>query len=86
MQLWDHSASYFQMPRYFFHIRSPQGDHQDSFGEVYPDDASAKNEGRLIASDILREAALTNCPAEETLEVTDERGRLVLRFKYAEET
>ena len=72
------------MPRYFFHIRSPKGDRPDQLGETHPDEASAQNEARMVASEILRDAALNKTPIDETLEVTDEQGRVVLRFKCSD--
>jgi hypothetical protein len=74
-----------QMPRYYFHIRSPDGDQFDEIGEVHPNRAAAEQQARLAASDMLRDAALTNDGREETLELTDEDGRLVFSFRCAGE-
>jgi hypothetical protein len=69
------------MPRYYFHIRSPDGDQLDEIGEVHPDQSSAVQQARLAASEVLRDAALNNEDTEDTLEVTDEAGRVVFSFK-----
>jgi hypothetical protein len=74
------------MPRYVFEIRG-RGE-VNHIEQHLPDDEEAIANARLVVSDIIRDAALSGCKAEETLEVFDAHGRSIVRFNCieAEET
>jgi hypothetical protein len=52
--------------------------------EDFPTKEAAVNQARLVASEVLRDAALTGRSPDDMLEVTDEYGNLVLRFKCSD--
>jgi hypothetical protein len=50
--LWEES-----MPRYFFHIASGRHVHKDDVGQEFPSPNAALKEARLLAGELLRDAA-----------------------------
>jgi hypothetical protein len=72
------------MPRYYFHVQTADGGPSDPIAEDFPTKEAAVNQARLVASEVLRDAALTGRSPDDMLEVTDEKGNLVLRFKCSD--
>jgi uncharacterized protein DUF6894 len=72
------------MPRYYFHVQTADGGPSGPIAEDFPTKEAAVNQARLVASEVLRDAALTGRSPNDMLEVTDEEGNLVLRFKCSD--
>jgi hypothetical protein len=72
------------MPRYYFHIRRADGLETDDTGMDLPHNQAAINEARMIASEMLRDAALESRKPDEVLEVLDADGNAVLRFRCSD--
>ena len=68
------------MPRYFFNIRDGDDLELDPDGQVLPDKDAARNEARFYESEILRDAAMQHAKKTPSIEVTDARGEIILRF------
>ena len=74
------------MPQYFFHIRQDgySSDHAD--GLEFPDKEAARTEAAAICGDMMRGiVGQTASRADWRLDVTDEAGKLLFRFKFAAE-
>jgi hypothetical protein len=77
--LWEES-----MPRYFFHVASGEHVHKDDVGQEFPSPSAALKEARLLAGELLRDAAFARRTLEETVEVADESGRPLFRFRCSD--
>lgn len=66
------------MPRYYFNFREDNQSVIDQFGREFPGDGAARQEALLTARDVMTGIRLGIRPyGGWTLEVRDERGRLV---------
>ena len=74
------------MPQYFFHIRQDDYSSDHAEGLEFPDKDAARKEAAAVCADmmcgIVGEAAGR---PEWRLDVTDDAGKLLFRFKFAAE-
>ena len=69
------------MPRYFFHILRGEHVHTDQVGQDLPNREAALKEARLVAGELVRDAAFASRRLDHRLEVTDHLGRVIGRFE-----
>jgi len=69
------------MPKFYFHTRIGEKLTTDEVGVDLPDIEAAKDAARASAGEMLRDGTLQQ---HEVLEVMDEHGDNVLRFKCAD--
>jgi hypothetical protein len=72
------------MPRYYFNFREGEELEADPEGQDLPNVEAAKNEARFYASELLRDAAVGGEASAQTVEVTDAKGELILRFRCSD--
>ena len=74
------------MPQYFFHIRQDDYSSDHSEGLEFPDKEAARTEAAAVCADMIRGiVAQTADRPEWRLNVSDEAGKLLFRFKFAAE-
>jgi hypothetical protein len=72
------------MPRYFFHVRDGSTLTEDRQGMELPDVEAARKHATKAACRIWSETPPTSTSNDETFEVTDERGAVVVRVSFSE--
>ena len=74
------------MPQYFFHIRQDDYSSDHAEGLEFPDKEAARTEAAAVCGDMMRGIVgqIANRP-EWRLDVSDEAGKLLFRFKFAAE-
>ena len=72
------------MPRYFFHVVGHQGfSGPDLEGLELPNLTAAREEAQHFVTELLHDAANEGVEFRETIEVTDDKGELLLRYGFA---
>ena len=72
------------MSRYFFNIVANNGTiDRDADGYEFSDLEAARREAHKVAGELILDALADGTAAQETIEVADERGRIVLRLACA---
>jgi hypothetical protein len=72
------------MPRYFFHMRDPDGLIHDETGIELADDRAAALEAQRAIGEMLRDAALQGRSLNTTdVEITDASGHIITNVKCA---
>ena len=71
------------MPQYFFHIRQDGYSSDHAEGLEFPDKETARKEAAAVCADMMRGIVgrIASRP-EWRLDVTDEAGKLLFRFKF----
>jgi hypothetical protein len=65
------------MPRYFFNVVHSGQIHRDGIGQEFSTEGAALDEARLIAGELLRDAAFSSRTLDHILEVSDREGNVV---------
>jgi hypothetical protein len=72
------------MSRFFFHIIASDGTiDRDAEGYEFSDVEAARREAHKVAGELIFDARADGTAAHEIIEVTDERGQIVLRLACA---
>jgi hypothetical protein len=69
------------MPRYFFNIVHAGCVHRDRAGTEFSDERAALAEARLVAGELVRDAAFAQRPLDHVIEVCDSDGNVVIAFR-----
>jgi Domain of unknown function (DUF6894) len=69
------------MPRYFFHVVQGQQVYRDCIGQEYPNKKAALREARLVAGELVRDAAFADRSLDHVVEVRDDNGNVILSFQ-----
>jgi len=72
------------MPRYFFHIVQGREVCRDRVGQELPNEKAAFHEARLVAGELVRDAAFSNRSLHHLLEVCDGSGNVLLSFRCSD--
>jgi len=74
------------MPQYFFHIQQDGHSSDYSEGLEFADKEAARKEAASVCSDMMRGVIAESAGQPEwSLDVTDESGRLLFRFRFVAE-
>jgi hypothetical protein len=69
------------MPRFFFHIQTVDGvNEEDDVGADFPNEADAVAEARVLAKELMTDAAVAGHNVQHHIEVADENGNQVIRL------
>jgi hypothetical protein len=71
------------MPRYFFNVVHSGQIHRDGIGQEFSTEEAALEEARLVAGELLRDAAFSSRSLDHILEVSDRDGNVVITFRDA---
>jgi hypothetical protein len=72
------------MPRYFFNVVCGEHVHRDCVGQEFSTEEAALDEARLVAGELVRDAAFARRPLDHTLEVTDANGMTIISFRCSD--
>ena len=72
------------MPRYYFHVRSGNDLTRDPDGSDLPDIDAARKHAVRVACRVWSERPPESTNSNETFEITDEAGQVVLKVPFSE--
>jgi hypothetical protein len=72
------------MPRYYFHVRSGSDLTRDQEGSDLPDIQAARKQAVEMACRAWSERPPATADNDETFEITDEAGKVVLKVPFSE--
>jgi hypothetical protein len=72
------------MPRFFFHTVCGDEVQKDSVGQEFKTESEVLQEARLVAGELVRDAAACNRSLNYILEVSDGGGNIVISFRCCE--
>jgi|GraSoiStandDraft_47_1057283.scaffolds.fasta_scaffold296584_2 hypothetical protein len=72
------------MPRYFFNVVHSGHLHRDGIGQEFSTEGAALEEARLVAGELLRDAAFASRSLDHVLEVSDREGNVVITFRCSD--
>jgi hypothetical protein len=72
------------MPRYFFNVVHSGQIHRDGIGQEFSTEEAALEEARLVAGELLRDAAFSSRSLDHILEVSDRDGNVVITFRCSD--
>jgi hypothetical protein len=72
------------MPRYFFNVRCGEHLYRDWVGQEFSSVETALGEARLVAGELVRDAAFANRPLDHVLEVTNVDGITIISFRCSD--
>jgi hypothetical protein len=72
------------MPRYFFNVRCGEHVYRDWVGQEFSSEETALDEARLVAGELVRDAAFANRPLDHVLEVTNVDGITIISFRCSD--
>jgi hypothetical protein len=72
------------MPRYFFNVAHAGQVHRDAVGAEFSDERAALEEARLVAGELMRDAAFRHLPLDHVIEVCDGSGNVVITFQCSD--
>jgi hypothetical protein len=72
------------MPRFFFNVVYGEHTHRDWVGQEFPTEQAALDEARLVAGELVRDAAYASRPLDHILEVTDRNGTIIISFRCSD--
>jgi hypothetical protein len=72
------------MPRYFFNVVHSGQIHRDGIGQELSSEKAALEEARLIAGELVRDAAFSSRALDHILEVSDPDGNIIIKFRCSD--
>jgi Domain of unknown function (DUF6894) len=72
------------MPRYYFHVVQGEQVYRDCVGQEFPSHQAALREARLVAGELVRDAAFADRSLDHVLEVSDGNGNIILSFQCSD--
>jgi hypothetical protein len=72
------------MPRYFFNVVQAGYVYRDDIGQEFPTKSAALEEARLVAGELVRDAAYASRSLDHVVEVSDGDGNIVMTFRCSE--
>jgi len=72
------------MPRYYFHVVQGEQVYRDCVGQEFPTPMAALREARLVAGELVRDAAFSDRALDHLLEVSDGNGNIILSFQCSD--
>jgi hypothetical protein len=72
------------MSRYFFNVVHGKEVYRDNVGQELLDVADAIREARLVAGELVRDAAFANQSLDHVIEVSDGSGNVVICFRCSD--
>jgi hypothetical protein len=74
------------MPRYFFNVVQAGQLYRDGVGQEFSTERAALEEARLVAGELLRDAAYASRSLDHVLEVSDPQGNVLITFRCSDPT
>ena len=72
------------MPRYFFNVVQAGHVYSDGVGQEFSTERAALEEARLVAGELVRDAAYTSRSLDYVLEVRDPEGNVLISFRCSD--
>jgi hypothetical protein len=72
------------MSRFFFNVIHGKEVHRDGVGQELPTVLEAVREARLVAGELVRDAAFANQSLDHVIEVSDAGGNIVICFRCSD--
>ncbi|HEY7247821.1 MAG TPA: hypothetical protein VH678_28465 [Xanthobacteraceae bacterium] len=74
------------MPRYFFNVVQAGRVYRDGIGQEFSTEKAALDEARLVAGELVRDAAFASGSLDHVVEVSDPAGNVVISFRCSDLT
>lgn len=72
------------MPRYFFNVVQAGHVYRDDIGQEFTNESAALEEARLVAGELVRDAAFASRSLDHVVKVSDTHGNVVITFRCFE--
>jgi hypothetical protein len=72
------------MPRYFFNVVQAGHVYRDGIGQEFSTETAALEEARLVAGELVRDAAYARRSVDHVVEVSDLEGNVLITFRCSE--